>query len=88
MRDGSSDEWLEEGEATHIISSASNFGFHSSGHDSSICGDVIDGESNSSSGELVGRWHQFLGFGEKQLFAGLVWKRKVRRRIENPFKNP
>ena len=60
MRDGSSPDWLEEGEPTPILQSQN-------GHSS----------LPSSSLSTGNRWAVFLQEHEKQIFTGLVWKRRV-----------
>lgn len=63
MRDGASDEWLEEGEATPIQPEHS-LKFRSE-------------EDVPSEQPSISKWHMFLGHNEKQLFTGMIWKRKV-----------
>ena len=64
MRDGASDEWLEEGEATHIYSERSSSKF-------------LSEEDVPSEQPSISKWHMFLAHNEKQLFTGMIWKRKV-----------
>jgi hypothetical protein len=79
MRDGASDEWLEEGEATPIMPEHNKFNKFRAMSDSFT--DDVDDEvigSKAVANQLsLSKWHIFLGPGEKQLFTGLVWKRKV-----------
>ena len=68
MRDGASDEWLEEGEATPIQpENPIKFSVSSM----SAASDIPTEEAS------VSKWHMFLEPNEKQLFTGMVWKRKV-----------
>jgi len=62
MRDGSLSDWLEEGEATPILQSSSR---------------ILTASVSSSSVTSGNRWSAFLKENEKQIFTGLVWKRRV-----------
>ena len=70
MRDGSSSEWLEEGEATQISSKTQSFSVDLESRDSSSAGQL------SSSSMLAEKWRQFLSEGEQAIFSSLVWKRR------------
>jgi hypothetical protein len=80
MRDGSTDEWLDDGEATPILPQAV-FAFGSSSEereDLELVRTNVD--TNGQLNESIssgGKWQQFLESGEKQLFTGIIWKRKV-----------
>ena len=75
MRDGSSNEWLEEGDPTPIL------GHHifpfGSLREESLGSDGEGYPSHQEEEEDNGsRWQQFMAPGEKQLFTGEVWKRR------------
>lgn len=67
MRDGSSTEWLDEGEATPILP-RNVFSFSSPPEE----------EESTESEDIspAGKWQQFLASGETQIFTGEVWKRR------------
>jgi len=71
MHDGSSDEWLMEGEATPIVTSTR----HSLGCASSVTVnmDSIDVAAPSNNA----KWEVFLKAPERRVFTGLIYKRKV-----------
>ena len=79
MRDGSSDEWLEEGEPTPILGQ-NIFQFGSYRDESRVASDDAGASNNINMGEgnvdNDNKWQRFLGPGEKQLFTGEVWKRR------------
>lgn len=71
MHDGSSDEWLMEGEATPIVTSTR----HSLGCASTVTVnmDSIDVATPSNNA----KWEVFLKAPERRVFTGLIYKRKV-----------
>jgi len=69
MRDGSSDEWLEEGEATPIIDDDINRFYRNTDNTEDS---FVNCEHDSGN-----KWQNFLIPGEKLIFTGITWKRKV-----------
>ncbi len=62
MYDGSQDDWVEDGDATHI----SIFNFNQK----------IENEKNNEFNKNDSKWKQFLQPNEKQVFTSLIWKRR------------
>lgn len=71
MRDGASDEWIFEGEATPIQVHGAGYGDRSDGHNRQIAAEAASKEPPEE------WWKSFLLDGEQQVFTSIVWKRKV-----------